>query len=87
MASPSTSLAKENIKIVLLEGIHPSAEEVFRKDGYSNIVTATKSLPEDELMIAWIYIGHRIFQFYSCIGMESYIREYQKMLLFFESYT
>ena len=49
MASPSTSLAKENIKIVLLEGIHPSAEEVFRKDGYSNIVTATKSLPEDEL--------------------------------------
>jgi len=45
----TTSLAKDNIKIVLLEGIHPSAEEVFRKDGYNNIFTAAKSLPQDEL--------------------------------------
>ncbi len=49
MSDQNTSLAKKNIKIVLLEGIHPSAEELFRKDGYSNIVTAAKSLPEDEL--------------------------------------
>ncbi|MBV1910255.1 MAG: phosphoglycerate dehydrogenase [Kangiellaceae bacterium] len=49
MANQTTSLAKENIKIVLLEGIHPSAEEVFREDGYSNIFTAPKSLPQDEL--------------------------------------
>ncbi len=48
MAQP-TSLAKDNIKIVLLEGIHPSAEEVFRNDGYHNIFTAAKSLPQDEL--------------------------------------
>lgn len=49
MTSQNTSLAKENIKIVLLEGIHPSAEEVFRNDGYTNIFTAAKSLPKDEL--------------------------------------
>jgi D-3-phosphoglycerate dehydrogenase / 2-oxoglutarate reductase len=45
----SISLAKDNIKVVLLEGIHPSAEEVFRKDGYNNIFTAAKSLPQAEL--------------------------------------
>jgi D-3-phosphoglycerate dehydrogenase len=49
VANPNISLSKENIKVVLLEGIHPSAEEVFRKDGYSNIVTAAKSLPQQEL--------------------------------------
>ena len=49
MSGQNTSLAKDNIKIVLLEGIHPSAEELFRKDGYNNIFTAAKSLPEDEL--------------------------------------
>ena len=38
-----------NIKIVLLEGVHPSAEKIFRNDGYNNIVTAAKSLPSDEL--------------------------------------
>ncbi len=49
MTNRNNSLAKENIKIVLLEGIHASAEDVFRKDGYQNIFTAAKSLPQDEL--------------------------------------
>ncbi len=49
MTSQNTSFAKENIKIVLLEGIHPSAEEVFRNDGYNNIFSASKSLPQEEL--------------------------------------
>ncbi|HHL31975.1 MAG TPA: phosphoglycerate dehydrogenase, partial [Oceanospirillales bacterium] len=31
------SLSKEKIKVVLLEGVHPLAEETFRKDGYNNI--------------------------------------------------
>lgn len=31
------SLAKDKIKVVLLEGVHPKAEENFRKDGYNNI--------------------------------------------------
>ena len=31
------SLSKNKIKVVLLEGVHPKAEENFRKDGYDNI--------------------------------------------------
>ncbi|NVJ49079.1 MAG: phosphoglycerate dehydrogenase [Gammaproteobacteria bacterium] len=45
----ATSFEKDKIKIVLLEGIHNSAEKVFRAAGYSNIVTAPKSLPSPEL--------------------------------------
>ena len=39
------SLSKEKIKVVLLEGVHPLAEENFRKDGYNNI-TYLKYTPE-----------------------------------------
>ena len=49
VVNTKTSLAKDHIKITLLEGIHPSAEEVFRNDGYTNIFTAPKSLPAEEL--------------------------------------
>jgi len=45
----ATSFEKDKIKIVLLEGIHASAEKVFSAAGYQNIVTATKSLPKSEL--------------------------------------
>ena len=41
------SLSKEKIKVVLLEGVHPLAEETFRKDGYNNI-TYLKGTPETE---------------------------------------
>jgi len=44
----TTSFDKAKIKVALLEGIHPSAEALFRADGYSNIVTAGKSLSEAE---------------------------------------
>lgn len=40
------SLSKEKIKVVLLEGVHPSAESQFRKDGYDNI-HVLKSTPAD----------------------------------------
>lgn len=49
MSFQNTSFDKEKIKIVLLEGIHASAEKVFRSAGYTNIVTASKSLPKGEL--------------------------------------
>lgn len=49
MANQKTSLDKNKIKVVLLEGIHPSAEEAFIKDGYTNLVSVKKSLPADEL--------------------------------------
>lgn len=43
------SLDKSKIKILLLEGIHPSAVETFRADGYTNIDCHPKSLSERQL--------------------------------------
>ena len=46
------SLDKSKIKVVLLEGIHSSAVEALRADGYSDIDYYPKALPEDELIAA-----------------------------------
>ncbi|MCE2571014.1 phosphoglycerate dehydrogenase [Motilimonas eburnea] len=43
------SLGKEKIKILLLEGLHSSAEETFRAAGYTNIESLKTSLSEEEL--------------------------------------
>jgi D-3-phosphoglycerate dehydrogenase len=48
-AMRKTSLDKSKIKILLLEGIHPSALETLRADGYTNIDCHPKSLPERHL--------------------------------------
>ncbi len=48
----TTSLAKSKIKIVLLEGVHPSAREAFQADGYSDVVSRPKSLAGDALVSA-----------------------------------
>ncbi len=45
-----TSLDKNKIKILLLEGIDPSAVSAFRDDGYSEIEYHRKSLPEEQLI-------------------------------------
>ncbi len=45
-----TSLDKNKIKILLLEGVHPSALEAFRADGYTDIEYHQKSLPEAKLL-------------------------------------
>lgn len=45
-----TSLPKSEIKILLLEGVHPSAAESFAADGYTNIEAYEKSLPEAQLL-------------------------------------
>jgi D-3-phosphoglycerate dehydrogenase len=45
-----TSLDKNKIKIVLLEGIHPSAVDVFHRDGYTELDCDPKSLAEAELI-------------------------------------
>ena len=47
-----TSLDKRKIKILLLEGVHPSAVEAFRRDGYTNIEEHPKSLAEAKLAAA-----------------------------------
>jgi len=43
------SLAKSKIKVVLLEGVHPSAAAMLRREGYTNIVSHAKSLSGDAL--------------------------------------
>ncbi len=48
----TTSLAKSKIKIVLLEGVHPTALDAFRSDGYSDVVCHPKSLAGDALAAA-----------------------------------
>jgi D-3-phosphoglycerate dehydrogenase len=46
----TNSLAKEKIKILLLEGVHQSALSELTSKGYSNIETIKSSLSEDELI-------------------------------------
>lgn len=44
------SLAKEKIRILLLEGLHQSALDTFANSGYTNVESLKTSLPEDELI-------------------------------------
>ncbi|QIR13548.1 phosphoglycerate dehydrogenase [Shewanella aestuarii] len=44
------SLDKDKIKILLLEGVHQSAVDVFERAGYSNIEYHKASLGEDQLL-------------------------------------
>jgi D-3-phosphoglycerate dehydrogenase len=46
------SVAKDKLKFVLLEGIHDSALDVLRQDGYTNIVTHPKALAGEALVQA-----------------------------------
>ena len=45
-----TSFPKENIKILLLEGISPTATEVFARAGYTNLESISKAIPTPQLM-------------------------------------
>ena len=46
---PNTSLDKSKIKFLLLEGIHPSALDVLRRAGYTQIESISGALPDDVL--------------------------------------
>jgi D-3-phosphoglycerate dehydrogenase len=46
----NNSLAKDKIKILLLEGVHPSALSELNAKGYNNIESLKTSLSEDELI-------------------------------------
>jgi len=48
----ATSLPKGKIKIVLFEGIHPSAASAFQADGYSDVVAYPKALAGEDLAAA-----------------------------------
>lgn len=47
---PTTSFPKQDIRILLLEGVSQSAVDVFQAAGYSRIDYQRKSLPKDELI-------------------------------------
>ncbi len=49
-AMPKVSLNKEKIRILLLEGVHPSALTVFENAGYANIEYIKGSLSEEALI-------------------------------------
>ncbi|WAT16216.1 phosphoglycerate dehydrogenase [Xanthomonas fragariae] len=49
MSPKRTSFPKQDIRVLLLEGISQTAVDVFRAAGYSQIELHAKSLPEDEL--------------------------------------
>ena len=46
------SLEKSKIRFLLLEGLHPSAEETLARAGYTNIESHKKALPPEELKAA-----------------------------------
>ena len=48
----ATSLDKDKIRILLLENIHPSAVEAFRRSGYTNIECHAKPLAGADLLAA-----------------------------------
>lgn len=50
--SAQKSLDKKKIRILLLEGVHPSAIEVLNRAGYYNIEHHSKALPPEELKAA-----------------------------------
>ncbi|MGL5292386.1 MAG: phosphoglycerate dehydrogenase [Aeromonas sp.] len=53
------SLNKDNIKVLLLEGVHPNAVETLRRAGYTNVTHFKTSLSE-EALIAQIRDVHLI---------------------------
>jgi D-3-phosphoglycerate dehydrogenase len=54
-----TSLNKSKIRVLLLEGVHQSAVDTLKREGYTNIEYIKTALPEDEL-IAKIKTAHFI---------------------------
>ena len=46
----NTSFDKQNLKVLLLEGVHPIAEAIFRKDGYNDVTYHKTALSQEELL-------------------------------------
>src|SRR5437660_1479161 len=61
-----TSLDKQKIKIVLLEGVHASAAECFRADGYTNIQQEAKTLG----IVGYGHIGTQVGLLAESLGMQ-----------------
>lgn len=52
MQAPRISVPKDKLKLVLLEGIHPSAVDALRQHGYHQVVSLPKALAGAELVEA-----------------------------------
>src|SRR4051794_22631165 len=52
MARTDLSFPKEKIKVLLLEGIHPSANQLFNTSGYVSVKQMPRALSEEELIDA-----------------------------------
>ena len=50
-AMNKTSLDKSKIKVLLLEGIHPSCIATLEADGYTHIEAHKKSLPDRKSVV------------------------------------
>ena len=46
----NTSYDKKNLKVLLLEGVHPAAKQIFLQDGYHNVTYHKTALSEEELL-------------------------------------
>lgn len=48
----NTSFDKQQLKVLLLEGVHPKAEQLFRQDGYHQVESVKTALSASELTTA-----------------------------------
>jgi D-3-phosphoglycerate dehydrogenase len=46
---PAVSFSRDRLRVLLLEGIHPNAAEVFRRAGYTNVERVEGTVPEADL--------------------------------------
>src|SRR5262245_36708423 len=49
MPAQKTSYPKEKMNVLLLEGVHPSAIDLFKKEGYGNVEIFSRALGAEEL--------------------------------------
>ena len=50
MSDVKQSLSKDKIKVLMLEGVHPSAIKLFERQGYTNMEVLPSSLSDEELL-------------------------------------
>src|SRR5687768_10194364 len=50
MTAAKTSYPKDKINILLLEGVHPAAIDLFRREGYESIESMNRALGTEELI-------------------------------------
>ena len=80
------SFAKDKIRFVLLEGIHPSAVDVLTRDGYSQVERHDKALSGAELIDAigdahFVGIRSRTLLTAEVLAQAEKAREFERAVL------